>query len=308
MAYLTPEIAALAGRFHGLLRRRELLAMGISRHRIDGWVKTGVLEVVAHGVYRVAGTPETRRQRLLTAVWRVGDDALAADESALGLWQVEGFGLSGRLAVAVRPGRQVRNPPCRIVHTDVDPRDRRDRFGIPSMSPARGVFGVADRVPEKKVRVAIDDVVRRRLHRIDQIQHRAQDLHDLPGAGVVERMITAGTFEMESEGERVMAGLFRPGDPQPVWQVWVLPGIRVDAAFLAARVVLEYDSRAWHLTPTQQDRDGTRYLALRAAEIEPIPVTAGMLRDRAEQTRQDILTVVHRPLRRNLDPLVPLRG
>lgn len=309
MAYLPASVCDMAAGAHGLLMRHRLLDLpDVTRHTVDGWVKQGVLTVLSPGAYQVAGTPVTQRQRLLAAVWQAGEDAVAADESALALWQAEGFSLQGRLSVAIPPHRRIKPDGFRVVRTRVDDVDRTVRFGIPTMTFTRAAIGVAGRVTDKRCRVAIDDGIRNGFTSVAELKERATALGHTAGARRLLRMVGAGTFEHESEGERGLAGLFLPGDPLPTWQVWVLPDVRVDGAFLDARLVLEYDSRDWHLLPSDRDADGSRTLKMQAAQIAVIVVTAGMLRDQPEETRERILQVREERLRLDLPPIIPVQG
>lgn len=307
MGYLSAEAAVEAASTHGLVTRRALLALpGVTRHVVDGWVKQDVLTGLSRGVYRVAGVPATQRQRLLAAVLRAGPGAAAADESACALHELEGFSLSGRQAVALPPQRRIRPVPFRTVPVELPTSQRTRRHGIPTMTVERALIGVCAGFDERRCRVAVDDAFRRGLSTFERLLRVTLAAEAAPGADRLGRLLQGGTFRHESEGERGLPSLFVDGDPLPEWQVWVLPDVRVDGAYRDARLALEYDSRAWHLQPTDRDADGSRALRLRAERIEVISVTAGMLRDEPGLTRERILTVRRRRLDLGLPPLAPL--
>lgn len=160
---------------------------------------------------------------------------------------------------------------------------------------------------DKRLRTTIDDALRKGTTTLQKLQQAATTRRSLVGARRLLQLISDGTFDQESEGERVLAGLFGPTHPQPQWQVWVLPDVRADCAYCEARLIIEYDSRAHHVLPTDRDRDSARDLQLAEAGILTIRVTAAMLAvaHRAE-TLARILRVRDQRLADGVVPLVPL--
>lgn len=79
----------------------------------------------------------------------------------------------------------------------------------------------------------------------------------------------------------------------------------MDAAYLLARLVLEYDGRANHVFETDRDHDNLRALRLAAADIMVLRITKGMLRDASGATRNYILSILADRLALGLPPLVP---
>lgn len=175
------------------------------------------------------------------------------------------------------------------------------------MTATRALIDVAGRISERELRVAVDSARRQGLVRVDRLARRAAALGNRPGAAAMRRLVASGQLAQESEGERALAGLFLPGDPLPCWQVWVLPGIRVDAAYLEARLVLEYDGRAWHTLDTDREADAARELKLEAANIAVVRVTAGMLRNARAETRRRILALYHQRCALGLAPIEPVQ-
>lgn len=51
------DIMTLAAQQHGLVTRAQLLALGVSRHRVEGRVRSGLLRPVHAGVYQVGPVP-----------------------------------------------------------------------------------------------------------------------------------------------------------------------------------------------------------------------------------------------------------
>ncbi len=99
------------------------------------------------------------------------------------------------------------------------------------------------------------------------------------GAKAIVRAVLSGTFAHESEGERLTAALFYDTEVELDFNVWVLPGIRVDALWKSARLIIEYDGRAHHTLPTDREWDEARDARLRAAGYAVVRISAADLRD-----------------------------
>jgi Transcriptional regulator, AbiEi antitoxin len=93
MSPVDAEIAVLAGRQHGNVTRRQLLAVGLDSNAIAYRLKTGRLFRVHAGVYSVGHRPVTPLEHATAAVLAGGPDAAPSHRSAALLW---GF-LKGQL-------------------------------------------------------------------------------------------------------------------------------------------------------------------------------------------------------------------
>src|SRR4051812_36468035 len=69
---------ALAETQYGVISRVQLLALEFTEHQIDRRVRTGALVRMFPGVYRVAGTPVSGRQRAFAAILWLGDGAVVS--------------------------------------------------------------------------------------------------------------------------------------------------------------------------------------------------------------------------------------
>jgi hypothetical protein len=319
MIELPADVARLAARQHGRLTRRQILAR-VSSNRMRKLLAAGVLVgTERRGVYRVAGAQQTRYAELAEVLLRLGRGAAADGVTALALHGVPPLQLAPPYHAVVPTDRRVRNAGCTVRRVDLAECERTTVAGLACATPARAVLPLARDGLDAKVRHSTVKTLKKGVTAratIDELLRLGLDSHDGllatalahptdPGAAALRRGLADGTFKQENDAERRLAKLFRPGDPQPQWQVWVLPDVRVDGALLEARVALEYNSRRWHLQPGDQDRDGSRSLRLASAGIVVITVTAGMLRDEREQTRQRILQTYAQQVADGVEPLVP---
>ena len=74
---------------HGLVHRLEAERLGVSRSAWYRALDRGRIEPLGRNVARMLGSPPTREQRTLAAVWSVGDDAVASHRTAAFLWGVD---------------------------------------------------------------------------------------------------------------------------------------------------------------------------------------------------------------------------
>jgi hypothetical protein len=135
---------------------------------------------------------------------------------------------------------------------------------------------------------------------------RLGELGKAYGAPRMRAIVASGVLAQESEPERDLLGVFRPGDPLPDAQVWVSHRSkwhRLDFSYLDVRLAIEYDG-AQH--DGQREQDADRDLALLELQIATIRVTKSMMRD-PEDTRRRILAVRSSRLPLGLKPLVPDR-
>ena len=82
------RVAGHRRRQHGLITRAQLLAAGWSSSGIDHALRDGTLARMQRGVYAPAGVPITFDVRLMAAILRTGEDAVAIGLTAARLWQL----------------------------------------------------------------------------------------------------------------------------------------------------------------------------------------------------------------------------
>jgi hypothetical protein len=76
----------LAGSQHGVVARRQLLALGFNSRQIEHRVARGRLHLVMRGVYAVGWPEVTPKRRWMAAVLACGDGAVLTHRSAPALW------------------------------------------------------------------------------------------------------------------------------------------------------------------------------------------------------------------------------
>lgn len=250
---------------HGLLRRTVLLTLGFTGGEIDRMLRTGALEAVRRGVYRLTEDGARRCPETEHALrGRAAGSGLAPDAAfgfvtaaallRLPLW---GVPLQRLHVIRARPnGARVRGDlqihGGRLPDDDVLVLD-----GLRVTSPARTAVDLARTVPANRALVTLDGALHRAVVReqtgtpdpgaatpadIARVVARASGS---PGAAAARRVLALANGLSESPGETLSR--FRmhvAGLPAPVTQ-WPVPGTRhrTDFAWPDLGVVGEFDGR-----------------------------------------------------------------
>lgn len=305
---LPDSLDGLACAQQGLLTRPQILAVpGVTQYDLDDWLEAGVLLGEHRGVYRLAGAPRTKQQIAMGAVLRSGRGAVLADEWVLGLVGLEGFGMRGAPRVAITRERRVTGVAFDVVRTCLDASHVTVVDGIPAMTPLRAFVGASARHRARQMRVGYDDGRRKGLLDEASLRALAVELGQVPGAAETRRLLGTGFAAHDSEGERSVPSLFRPGDPVLTPQVWVEAcgrWYRLDFGLLIARMGLEYHGEAHHSIDVDLEADAQRDLDLRTRDVELVHLRKAHLRT-PERTRRRILAIAEARIRSGVQPLVP---
>lgn len=165
---------------HGVLSRRQLLAVGIDSRRLRALQRRGTIECMTDGVIRLAGAPETTHQTVMAAVLDAPPGAIASHQTAAFLWNLPGFDLPRETHVTIpRQGAPQRHK-LAVIHfqKDLPMSEVVLRHGIPTTTPTMTIFHLGAVLHPARVERAFDHAVVRRLTSGD----RLAELTDLIGA------------------------------------------------------------------------------------------------------------------------------
>lgn len=293
----------MADACRGTLSRRDLVAAGFSTTTIDRWVAAGLLERVDRGEYRIPGSGHAETQRLASRLWRAGPGARLAGALACGLYGLDGFSSDEDHYIAIPDYRHARGVTFSVVRTPVPPDDHALIRGLPGVSVERALIGAAATHRPARVRGAYYNAKFRGLTTEAAVVERAVALGRVHGAPQMRRILGAGAGKVESPREFDLALILRAGErpSEQVWVEWHGKWFRLDFAYLAARLSIEYDGKDHE---HRREKDADRDLALAELQIETIRVTNAMLAD-PHELRRRILTVRDQRLALRLPPLVP---
>jgi hypothetical protein len=155
-------IARLASKQHGVVARRQLVALGVGRTAIQRRVAAERLHVVHRGVYAVGHVRLPPLGRWMAAVLACGGAAVLSHLCAAALWDLLRYG-GARAHVTVPRGRG--GPAAIAVHETrrLAAADRAVRDGIPVTSVPRTLLDLAESVPPARLEQAVEQADRLRL-------------------------------------------------------------------------------------------------------------------------------------------------
>jgi hypothetical protein len=287
-------VAEIAERQHGVIARRQLLELGISRDAIRRRLAAGRLHAVHAGVYAVGHRLLTVEGRWMAAVLACGDGATLSHRAAAAHWNLVGVG-SGDIDVLV-PGRGRSSRKGIHIHhvRSFDARDRRLRDGIPITSVGRTLFDFAEVASPRQVRHAWQQAERLRLLDTRQVARLCDGARGRRGLGTVRELLADRSEPPDTrfELERRFFEFCAVYDlPLPAVNVAIGP-YTVDAMWAGARLVVELDSRAFHSDLVAFEHDRARDADLQVWGYRVIRVTWRRLENEPAEVAHVIRTLL----------------
>jgi very-short-patch-repair endonuclease len=288
-------IQALAGRQHGVVKRKQVREAGLSREGLRRRVSAGWLVPLHDGVYAVGHTALTDESHLIAAVYAGGEEALASHRAGGKLWGV----LRGTQPIEVTGPRSREVAKGFILHRSrlIHDEDRTTIDNIPVTSLARTLVDLADVLPEKRLASAVHEAEVKRLFDLKQVQRVLDRLPGRKGRHRLARVLSdyrdVQPFT-RSRGERLVLEMCNHhGLPRPRTNTWV-DIHEVDFYWPEAALVLEFDGGAVHRTTKAfyEDRKRDRALA-----VQGIHVVRATDRDEPASLAQELKAIlsVRRP-------------
>lgn len=264
----------LAGKQHGVVARRQLLALGFSKSAIEHRVKRGRLHVVAHGVYAVGWPELTQRRRWMVAVLACEDGAALSHRSAAALW---GFGAeeTGVIDISVKRRCELRRPGLRVRgRPSLPAEDIVIRDGIPVTSLVQTLVDLATEVRPLGIERAVNEADKRDLIDPEALRSALDDYAGERGVKILRKVLDKRTFRLSDSDLEI---LFRPiaakaGLPLPLTKQ-IVNGFEVDFFFPGLGLVVETDGLRYHRTPSTQTRDAQRDRAHVLVGMTPLRFT-----------------------------------
>jgi hypothetical protein len=272
-------ISTQSTRQDGVMATEHLVDAGLSRSGICKRARRGALHRIYPGVYAVGNPLLGLRGRWRSAVYACGTDAVLSHRDAGML-----FGLlrSTRPSIDITaPTQQGRTLDGIDLHgATLHPRDRGEHQGLPCTSPSRTALDLAavlgprpfERVYEQGWLLNLFD-----MRALEDVLSRSSGHH---GARRLAQQMQRqnGRTLTRSELEELFLSLVDQADiPRPELNVDIpVPGeeINVDCVWRAQRLVVELDSRRYHLeNPGAFTRDRRRDRLLRLAGWDPVRFT-----------------------------------
>jgi len=287
------EVAGLAARQHGVVSRRQLLALGYSKSAIGRMIDADRLHRAQRGVYSVGHPAMTEHGRCLAAVLACGKDALLSHASAAWLW-----GLLPRCPVVPEvtvPSSGHGHEGIRLHRTgNLDPGDRATCDGMPVVAVARTLLDLAASGDARRLERAVDRA--ERIGRLDWIEIEAMLGRNRGRAGAPALRSALEVYRdpafTRSRAERLLLDALRGGGaPRPSVNAFVA-GFEIDAYWEAERFAVEVDGWEFHRSRRAFERDRLRQEQLRLAGIDSIRITARRLEREPQVVAERIATLL----------------
>ncbi len=282
---IDPPLLRLVEAQLGLIARHQALQR-VSRDRGDTLLRRGPFEAVERGVYRLIGAPRLGVQGALAATLRAGPGATLTGPAALGLYELDGFGLLQEqlpFEVLLPPRRSLSSVSFRS-RRDPDPDRAVATWGeIRIAGPLDALIDSAifvERIGYRRLRLAHDVLRWRGMLKPGRLRERVEGLgRHAPGGAILAELLDLDLQASTGDGERRLGSLLACFDPAPEPQVWVTPGRRVDWYFRSVRYAWEYQGSVDHGTLPGRQGDAERELQLRREGIRIGYVTDADLQD-----------------------------
>jgi very-short-patch-repair endonuclease len=215
------------------------------------------------------------------AVFACGAGAVISHRSAAYLWGL--LEAHPRDVEVTMVGRHCRPKAHVRIHrvATIDDGDVRLKHGLHLTAPARTVIEMAAEGSERELEAVIAEARIRGLLRHGELERTLEAAGFRKGTGRLRALLRAEGEPgiTRSDGERRLRRLLRAaGLEQPISNVKIA-GWEVDFLWPEQRVVLEFDSYAFHGHRAAFERDRRKDMALRDTGYTVIRITARQLRD-----------------------------
>jgi very-short-patch-repair endonuclease len=264
----------LAARQHGIVTRKQLLAIGYDRGSIAHRLARGRLFPVFRGIYAVGWPALDHRRRWMAAVLAGGEDAALSHGSAAALWGI-GTERPGQIDVSVPRKCELRQPGLRLRgRASMSGEDIVAHEGIPVTSPARTLVDRATEISVLELERAVNDADKRDLVDPDSLRKELARFAGEPGVRPLRLLLDRLSFrlsdsELEVYFRRIVV---RAKLPMPLSKKRV-NGFEVDFFWPELGLVVETDGLRYHRTPSTQTRDARRDRAHVMAGMTPLRFT-----------------------------------
>jgi hypothetical protein len=285
-----------AERHDGLITNKVAHRTGMSKADLEQDRDAGRLRKIRRGVSVVNGAPPTWRQAVRAVLLACGDDVAASHWTGLTLLGGDGRD-SEFIHIIAELDRQVLMEGV-VSHRSglLEDGDIVTRDGMRCTSPLRTVIDLSGPMTVKELGTVVDDFLRRRLLRLEELRARVDRTRSAPGRSVATlRQVLAqrlpgydpGESELEGRISRLIDG---HGLPRPTQQHRVRFGpvrYRIDFAWPDRKLYLEGNGFGFHMLATDLDSDARRQNELVLDGWAPIEITWRM-------SDREIADTIHR--------------
>ncbi len=176
--WVLDRLYSLADAQLGYFNTNQAAELGVDRRYLSHHVRSGNLERVGRGVYRLLNYPSHPFEDVMATVLWVGDGAVASHDTALAI-----YGLADAMPAVIHitvPRRFRGSRPGVLIHRAVLPAgDVTVRDGIPVTAPLRTILEVVS--DPSVAAAAAEEAIERGLIRVSQLRRVVEEQPDLAG-------------------------------------------------------------------------------------------------------------------------------
>ncbi len=296
--------ARLAAPQHGVVARRQLVALGVGNRAIGDRLSRSLLIPLHRGVYAFGHRQLRIEGRWLAAVLAAGEGAVLSHRDAAALHGLRPAPESAKVTVSTP--RDARSTPTLWVkpRRTLVPDDVTTVRNVPVTTPARTIVDLAPMLTAAQLSATLGEADRRGLLDVAAVEAAARRTKSRHGPGhrrLAEALRThtdaGATLTRSALEERFLDLVISAGLPRPRLNA-VLAGREVDALWEHQRVAVEVDGWAHHSGREQAARDRRKtnalqlagYVVLRFMHVDIVDRPAGVVAA-IEQALQSTRTV-----------------
>jgi very-short-patch-repair endonuclease len=293
-------LGELAKRQHGVVARRQLLALGISERAIDGRMGRGQLHQVFRGVFVFGSRRIGRKGRWMAAVLAAGEAAVLSHRSAARLWRL--LPPAAEVIDVICPSDRVVRRKGIVNHSfELQSDEWLVRDGIPVTSPFRTIFDLAAIAKMRELERAFHEAEARQVTDRVSLPVLLERYPGRRGSRNLRKLlyaaepvgITRNDFEEAFVALVDRYRLRRPRMNAPL----AMRGrfFEIDALWERERVAVELDSREIHGTRKKFESDRLRDRILVAEGWRTMRITWQQLHDEPAEIAADLRSALERP-------------
>jgi very-short-patch-repair endonuclease len=282
----------VAARQHGIVTRRQLLALGFGRRSIEHRVARGRLFPVSRGVYAVGWPALNQRRRWMAAVSAGGEGAALGHRSAAALWEIGEE--AGWIDVSVRRRCELRSQGVRFRGR---PSLAPDRFvlrdDIPVTAPAQTLVDLATELDSIALERAVNEADKRNLIDPEALREDLTRFGGEPGVRPLRHLLDKLFFRLsDSDLEIYFRRIVKTAQLPIPFTKQRVNNFEVDFFWPDLGLVVETDGLRYHRTPTAQLRDARRDRAHVMAGMTPLRFTHYEVRYEPSRVRTELVKTI----------------
>lgn len=254
---------------------RQAIAYGVGERELRTLVERGAVRRLLQGVYAYADIADSSLMRCRAAGLVLPPGAVLSDRTAAWIHGVDvlAFWELGRplpVEVVVAPGTAPpRRRGVRSAERSLRPDDVELIQGLPVTTPHRTALDLGCKLQRHHALSSIDAMLRLGGMSTESLYADLERFRRRRGVVQLRELLSMADPGAESPGESwVRLVILDAGLPRPVVQFWVeqdgTPVFRLDLAYPALRICVEFDGRQFHTSDEDRARDETRRAWLRA--------------------------------------------